>query len=109
MGSAPDAILGIALLFVAMRKSQFAGAAAVIVATFLTFGIAMKVFGSAAFGLAFHPGWVSAFDLAIAVAIVGPLIFPWHPNASRPVLFWMGLTFATLTFLAGSLAVLARL
>ena len=109
LGGALDAILGIALLFVALRKSQFAGATAVVVATFLTFGFAMKAFGFVVFGLAFHPGWVGAFDLAIVAAIVGPLLFPWNPNASRSVFFWMGLTFAMLTLLVGSLVVLARL
>ena len=108
-GAMTEAILGAALLFVAVRRSQFAGATAVIVATFLAFGIAMKAFISAAFGLAFHLGWVGALDLLIAAAIVGPLLFPWNPNANRPVFFWMGLTFATLTVLFGSLAVLARL
>jgi hypothetical protein len=109
MGGGPDAILGTALLFVVLRKSQFAGATAVIVATFLTFGIAMKAFGSAVFGLAFHLGWVGAFDLAIVAAIVGPLLFPWNPNANKRVFFWMGLTFATLTLVVCSLAVLSRL
>src|SRR5205814_3929875 len=109
LGGALDAILGIALLFVALRKSQFAGATAVVVATFLTFGFAMKAFGFVVFGLAFHLGWVGAFDLAIVAAIVGPLLFPWNPNASRSVFFWMGLTFAMLTLLVGSLVVLARL
>ncbi len=109
MGGALDAILGTALLFVALRKSQFAGATAVIVATFLTFGLAMKVLGVLVFGLPFHLGWVGAFDLAIVAAIVGPLLFPWNRNANRRVFFWMGLTFATLTLLVGSLVVLARL
>jgi hypothetical protein len=109
MGGALNAILGTVLLFVALRRSQFAGATAVIVATFLIFGFAMKALGFVVFGLAFHLGWVGAFDLAIVAAIVGPLLFPWNPNANRPVFFWMGLTFATLTLLLGSLAVLARL
>jgi hypothetical protein len=109
MGGALDAILGTALLFVALRKSQFAGAAAVIVATFLIFGFAMKAFGFVVFGLAFRLGWVGAFDLAIVAAIVGPLLFPWDPNANSRVFVWMGLTFATLTLFLGSLAVLARL
>lgn len=103
-----DAILGTVLLFVALHRSQFTGATAVIVATVLMFGIAMKVFGSAAFGLAFHLGWGMAFDLTIVAAIVGPLLFPWSPNDNKPVFFWMGITFATLTLLSGSLAVLAR-
>jgi hypothetical protein len=109
MHGALDAVLGTALLFVALRKSRFAGTTAVIVATFLTFSIAMKAFGSAAFGLAFHLGWADAFDLAIIAAIVGPLLFPWNSNTNRPVFFLTGLTFGTLTLLFGSLAVLARL
>jgi hypothetical protein len=106
MGGALDAILGTTLLLVALRKSQFAGTTAVIVATFLTFSIALKAFGFVVFGLAFHFGWMGAFDLAIVAAIVGP--FPWNPNANSRVFFWMGLTFATLTLLVGSLAILAR-
>ena len=104
-----DAVLGAALLFAALRKSRFTGATAVIVATVLMSGIAMKAFASAAFGLVFHLAWGDAFDLAIAAAIVAPLLFPWNSNANKPVLFWAGLTFATLTLLVGSLAVLARI
>jgi hypothetical protein len=103
-----DAILGTALLFVALRNSQFSGAVAVIVATVLMYGIAMKAFASAAFGLAFHLGWGDAVDLAIVAAIVGPLLFPWSPKANSPVFFWVGLTFAALTLLFGSFALLAR-
>lgn len=109
MLSGRDAILGTALLFVAVRKSQFAGAVAVIVATVLLFRIAMNAFMAAAFGLAFHPDWWDAFDVAIVAAMIAPLLFPWSPNASRPVFFWMGLTFATLTILFGSLAIAVRL
>jgi hypothetical protein len=109
MYGARDAILGTALLFVALRKSQFTNPTAVIIATVLLFGIAMKAFDSAAFGLAFHLGWGDAFDLTIVAAIVVPLLIPWNPNTTRPVFLWMGLTFATLTLLLGSLAVLARL
>jgi hypothetical protein len=42
MGGSGDAILGAALLFVALRRSQFSGATAVIVATVLAFGVVAK-------------------------------------------------------------------
>jgi hypothetical protein len=103
-----DAILGTALLLVALRKSQFAGATAVIVAAFISFGLAFGVVVPLAFGRPVHVTWWNAIDLAIVAAIVGPLLFPWSPNANKPVLFWMGLTFAILMLLGGSLAILAR-
>jgi hypothetical protein len=108
MHCARDAILGIALLIVALRKSQFAGAIAVIVATLLMFTVALPVVTDMAFGLAFHPSWWAALYLAIAAAIAGPLLFPWSSNANRPVFLWMGLTFGTMTLLLGSVAILAR-
>lgn len=57
MFGARDAVLGTALLFVALRKSRFTSATAVIAATILMFGVAMKTMATAAFGLAFPLGW----------------------------------------------------
>jgi hypothetical protein len=104
-----DAILGAALLFVALRRSRFAGATAVIVATLLMFVVvASRATAAVAFGTV-HVNWWDAIYLAIAAVVVGPLLFPWGLSASKPVLFWMGLTIATIAFLIGSLALLARL
>jgi len=104
-----DAILGIALLFVALRGSQFAGATAVIVATFLTFGVVFGHVTSLAFGLSDRITWWTAVYPAIAASVVGPSLFPWRRTANKPALFLMGLTFATLTLLVGSVVLLARL
>jgi hypothetical protein len=103
-----DAVFGVALLYVALRKSQFAGATAVIIATFLTFGVAIHALAAVAFEPV-HIGWGVAIDLAIAAAILWPSVFPWSRSANKPVLFWMGLTFGTLTLLVGTVTVLARL
>lgn len=108
-GPAIEAIFGMALLYVALRKSQFAGAVAVVIATFLIFGIAMDAFASVAFGLAFHLSWGKVIYMAIATAILGSLIFPWSWSANKPVLLWMALTFGLLTLLMGSLMILVRL
>jgi hypothetical protein len=107
-GVVKNAILGVALVFVAVRKSRFAGATAVIVATFLIFGVALNTFAS----LAFAPlpvSWWNGVHLALALAILWPSLFPWSRSANKPVLFWMTLTFGLLTLLVGSLALLARL
>jgi uncharacterized membrane protein YsdA (DUF1294 family) len=108
MGGSGDAILGAALLFVALRRSQFAGATAVIVATVLAFGIVAKHVISLFFGTSAHVTWWTAVYLAIAAGLIGPSLFPWSPTANRPVLFWMGITIAALTILIGGLALLAR-
>jgi hypothetical protein len=108
-GAIRDAIFGIALLYVALRKSQFAGATAVVIATFLIFGIALDAFASVAFGLAFHIGWGKVETVAIAGAILWPSVFPWSRSANKPVLFWMALTFGLLTLLMGSAMILVRL
>ena len=91
LGGASDAILGAALLFVALRRSQFAGAAAVIVATFLTFGIVLRHVTLLFFGTPGHVTWWTAVYLAIAATIVGPSLFPWSRRANKPVLFWMAI------------------
>jgi len=104
-----DVILGIALLIAALRKSKFAGATAVIVATFLIFIAALSVFTSLAFTWV-HFSWRSEIiDLAFAFIILWPSLFPWNGGANRTALFLMALTFGALTLLLGSLAVLARL
>ena len=108
-GVMKDAILGTALLSVALRRSQFAGATAVIVATFLVFGVVFNLATSLVFRTPAHVTWWTAIYLAIAASIAGPSLFPWSPTANKPVLFWTGLTFATLTFFFVSLALLARL
>ena len=108
-GAIIDAFFGLALLYVALRKSQFAGATAVVIATFLMFGVLMDAFASVAFGLAFHISWGKALAFIIAAAILGPSIFPWSPSANKPVFFWISATFGALTLLVGSAAFLARL
>jgi hypothetical protein len=104
-----DAVLGTALLFVVLRRSQFAGATAIIVGTFLTFDIVLGHVASLVFGTPARVTWWTAAYLAIAAAVVGPSLFPWSRTANKPAFFLIGLTFATLTLLVGSLAVLARL
>lgn len=96
-------------LFIAVRRSQFAGAIAVVVATFLFLAVVFNCITSLAFGLSAPLTWWAAIYLAIAASIVGPSLFPWSPTANKPVLFWMGLTIAALVALFGSLALLARL
>lgn len=108
-GPIVDAILGVALLYVVLRKSQFAGATAVVIATFLMFGILFEAFVSVAFGLAFHVTWGKVAVIAIATAILLPSVFPWSWSANKPVLFWMAVTFGLLTLFIGSLMILARL
>lgn len=108
-GSIVTAIQGIALLFVAVRRSQFVGVTAVIVAAFISFGVAFGVVMPLAFGRPAHLTWWTAIDLAIVTAILWPSIFPWDRTANKPVLFWMAVTFGTLTLLLGSAAILARL
>ncbi|MES2327229.1 MAG: hypothetical protein V4499_07845 [Pseudomonadota bacterium] len=109
IGGARNAILGAALLFIAARRSQFAGATAVVVATFLVFDVVLTRVMSLAFGLSAPLTWSTAIYLAIAASIIGPSLFPWNSTANKPVLFWMGLTIAALVIFAGSLALLARL
>jgi hypothetical protein len=114
MSCTRDAILGTALLFVALRRSRFAGATAVIVATLLLFGVALPMFilavASASMAFAsFRVSWSVAIDLAIAASLIAPLLFPWSGTANKPVFFWVAITFASATLLIGSLAFLARL
>lgn len=103
-----NAILGAALLFIALRRSQFAGATVVIVATFLTVGVALPALGSLTFG-SVQMTWLDGIDLAIAVAILWPSIFPWSRSANKPVLFWVALTSGAMALLVGTVAILARL
>src|SRR5437588_6934004 len=109
IGGAGDAILGAALLFVGLRKSQFAGATAVIVATVLTFGIVARHVISLFFAASAGVTWWTAVYLAIAAGLIGPSLFPWSWKANKPVLFWMALTVAALIILIGGLALLARI
>jgi hypothetical protein len=109
IGGAWDAILGAALLFVALRRSHFAGATAVIVATVLTFGIVAKHAISLFFGTSAHVTWWTAGYLAIAAGLIGPSLFPWSWNANKPMLFWMALTIAASIILISGLALLARI
>jgi len=108
-GAIENAILGAALLFVTLRRSRFAGATAVIVATIMTFNVVFGLVTPLAFGRSARVTWWTAIYLAIAASIAGPSLFPWNPTANKPVLFWMGLTIAALVILFGSLALLARL
>ena len=104
-----DAVFGVALLYVALRNSQFAGATAVIIATFLTFAVVLNHVTSLAFDLSDHITWWDAVFPAIAGSILGLSLFPWSRAANRPALVLMGLTFGSLTLLTGSLMILARL
>jgi len=104
-----NAIFGTALLFVALRGSQFAGATAVIVATITAFGFVFHHGTSLAFGLSDHISWRTAVYPAIAASLVGPSLFPWSRTTNKPALLLMGLTFAILTFLFGTVTLLARL
>ena len=108
-GPIRNAILGAALLIVALRTSQFAGATAVIVATFITFSVVFGQVTSFAFGLPSHVTWWTAVYLVIAASLIGASLFPWSRFANKPALRLMGVTFAMLTLLVGSLALLARL
>jgi len=109
IGGAWNAVLGTALFFVALRRSQFAGATAVIVATVITFGFVLRHATSLAFGLSDHISWETAVYPAIAALVIGSALFPWSRTANKPALWLMGLTFATLTLLFGTVIVLARL
>ena len=109
MGGGWDAIFGAALVIVALRKGQFAGVTAVIVATSLLFRFAFSNIASLAFGLSTHFTWWTAIHLAIAVVIIWPTLFPWSSTANKPTFFWMRLTVASWTLMLGSLALLARL
>lgn len=108
-GSIIAAIQGMALLFVAIRRSRFAGVTAAIIAAWITFGVVFGIVAPLAFGLPAHVTWWTAIDLAIAAAILWPSIFPWDRIANKPVLYSMAVTFGTLTVLMGSAALLARL
>lgn len=105
---ARNTILGAALLYVALRASRLAGVTGVIVATVLAFSVVMNAFASLAVGSA-HVTWWAAVDLGIAGAILAPSLFPWNWSANKPVLFWTGLTFGTMTLFIGIVALLARL
>ena len=108
-GAIMDAMLGAALLFVGLRRSRYAGVTAVVVASFLLFGLGMKVVASVAFRAPFQVTWGNAIILSIAAAILWPSVFPWSRSANRPVFFWMGLTFGAMTLLLGTVVLLARL
>jgi hypothetical protein len=107
-GVITKAILGIALLFVAVRQGRFAWATAVIIATLLMFSFALNAFASLAFA-SVHYSWWNLIYLAIAMAILWPLTFPWSWSANKPVVFLMASIFGALTLLLGTLALLARL
>lgn len=109
MGGARNAILGVALLVVALRRSQFAGATAVIVATLLTFAIVTPPVISLVFGMSAHVTWWAAVYLAIAATVVGPSLFPWSPSANKPVLFWSGITILATIVLLATVALIARI
>jgi len=109
IGSFRDASLGIVLLIVMLRWSRFAGATAVIVATFLVFGIAVEYVTLLASEGSARLNWWTAVHLAIAGSLVGPSLFPWNSTANKPVLFWMALTIGAMTLLIGGFAILVRL
>jgi hypothetical protein len=108
-GSIRDAIFGMALLYVALRRSKFAGTTAVIVATFLMFVIVWPIaFDLVAFA-SVHTSWWGAIYLAIAATLLWPSLFPWSWSANRPVFVRMGLTIAAITLPLGCSALLVRL
>jgi hypothetical protein len=104
-----DAFFGLALVYAALRKNQFAGATAVVIATFLVFGILMHALMAVTFRLPFGLGWERVLTIAIAGALLSQSIFPWSRSANKPVFFWMALTFGSLAILFGSVVLLARL
>ena len=99
-------IFAIALLYVGLRRSPFAGATATVIATFILFGLVLK-FVPLAFGGSVHVTWLTAANLAIVVAVLGPLVFPWSPS-NKPALLWLGLTFGALALVTGAAILLAR-
>jgi hypothetical protein len=109
MSCTRDAIFGTALLIVAFRRSRFAGATAVIVATFLVFVIVVEHVTLLAFVGSARLTWWTAFYLAIAGSLIGSSLSPWNSTAKKPVFFWIALTVVSMTFLVGTLAILARL
>ena len=108
-GAIRDAILGTALVFVAIRKSQFAGATAIIVATVLVFFLAMSAVASMVVAGSFHVTPWKAIYLAIAAGIFCSALLPWNQSANKPVFFCTALTFAGAMLLVGCAAVVARL
>jgi len=108
-GAMMDAFLGSALIFVALRRSKYAGVTSVVVASFLLFGLAMQIVASVAFRVPLHVTWWNGIILAIAATILWPSVLPWSPSANKPVFFWMGLTFGAMALLLGTVVVLARL
>jgi hypothetical protein len=108
-GAVVNAVFGIALLYVAIRRSQFAGVTAVIIATFIAFAVVSQMVVSLAVWRPPHVTWWTAINLAIAGAIAWPSVFPWNWSANKPALIWMAATFGTLTFFFATLAILVRL
>ena len=108
-GAIKNAILGMALLFVGVRPSRFAGVTAVIVATFITFGFALEFVGWLVFGAPARVSWGTATYVMIAAGILWRSVLPWSWSANKPALLWAGLTFGTLTLLFGTVILLARL
>ena len=104
-----NAMFGAALLFVALSGSQFAGATAVIVATVITFVFMLYHVTSLVFGLSDHISWWSAVYPVIAASLLGASLFPWSRPANNPALWLMGLIFAILTLLFGTVTFLARM
>jgi len=104
-----NAMFGAALLVVALRRSQFAGATAVIVATVITFVFVLYHVTSLVFGLSDHISWWSAVYPVIAASLLGASLFPWSRPANKPALLLMGLIFAILTLLFGTVTFLARM
>jgi hypothetical protein len=104
-----NALLGSALFFVALRRSRYAGVTSVVVASFLLFGLAMRIVTSVAFRVPLHVTWWNGIILAIAATILWPSVLPWSPSANKPVFFWMGLTFGAMALLLGTVFALARL
>ena len=104
-----NAILGIALLYVAFSRSQFAGVTAVIVATIIMFVVVGGHLMSLALGLSARVTWLTAIYLVIAAVVLWPSMFPWNWTANKPAFFWMALTLGVFTTLSGSVALIARL
>ena len=98
-----------ALMVSIVRDPGRATTMRVIVATFLTFGVVFSHVTSLAFGLSDHLTWWTAVYPALAASVVAPSLFPWSRSANKPALFLIGVTFATLTLLVGSVVLLARL
>lgn len=104
-----NGILGLALIWVALSRSRYAGATAVVVGTLVIFSVASTIVTDMTFGLAFHPSWWTALDLTIATILLWSAVLPWNDVVSKPALSCMTITLGALSVLVSAVIALARL